>query len=290
MFLTTDILRQHQACDDGIRYIERFYPNGAELIDIIKDHHISKDFLHWGRKTFTVNEEEFAAYCVACKIVNSEGFWNSQNVVDSRNIINSKAIQLSQNVFNSEEISDSIDVVNSKIVSNSKQVYASSFIDNCKRIYSSENTNGSTNICKSKMISNSHDIIRSNNVFNSSKLVECENATDAHFCRSCVGITNSLFCVDIKDAEYHIFNKPVDKNRYEMILSQYNRFIQEGLNLVEEWPEGLLTSTSPTIITRFDKNFETLTQKSIDWIKTLPGYDATFFYKLTLLPQILKSN
>ena len=289
MFLTVDVLRQYQAYDDGVKYIEEFYPNGAELIDIIRDSHTSKDFLHWSRRFLTMNDEELVAYCEACGIVNSDGFWNSQDVVDSRNIINSKVVQLSQNVFNSEEVSDSIDIVGSKIVSNSKQVFASSFVDNCKRIHSGENINGSTNICKSQMVSNSHDIISSTNIFNSSKLVECENATNAHFCRSCIGITNSLFCVDIKDAEYHIFNKPVDKNRYEMILSQYNRFIQEGLNLVEEWPEGILVSTSPKVITRFDKNFETLTQKSIDWIKTLPGYDATFFYKLTLLSQILKT-
>ena len=54
MFIAPEMLRAHGACDQGIRYIERFYPYGAEAIDIIRDRHISKEFLHWGRENFNL--------------------------------------------------------------------------------------------------------------------------------------------------------------------------------------------------------------------------------------------
>ena len=68
MFLTLETLKRLNACEQGTKYIERFYPNGAELIDIINDKHISKEFLHWGREHLTVSEEELRAYCHACRI------------------------------------------------------------------------------------------------------------------------------------------------------------------------------------------------------------------------------
>lgn len=58
MFITADILREYEACGPGLKYIERFYPNGAEMIDLIRDRHIHKSFLHWGREHLTVTEEE----------------------------------------------------------------------------------------------------------------------------------------------------------------------------------------------------------------------------------------
>ena len=54
MFIAPEMLRAHGACDQGIRYIERFYPYGAEAIDIIRDRHISKEFLHWGRENLNL--------------------------------------------------------------------------------------------------------------------------------------------------------------------------------------------------------------------------------------------
>ena len=62
MFLTIDVLRRLNACEQGIKYVERFYPNGVELVDIINDRHINKDFLHWGREYLTVNATEMEAY------------------------------------------------------------------------------------------------------------------------------------------------------------------------------------------------------------------------------------
>ena len=92
MFITVELLKKHKACTSGIKYISRFYPNGAEMIDIIRDRHIPKEMLHWGRKSLACSEEELMAYAQVCNIVNTEGYWYSQDVFDSKHIIKSKQV------------------------------------------------------------------------------------------------------------------------------------------------------------------------------------------------------
>lgn len=90
MFITVELLKKYKACDNGIKYIDRFYPNGVEMIDVIRDRHIPKEMLHWGREFLTHSEEELVAYMQACNIVNTEGYWYSQDVRDSKYVIKSK--------------------------------------------------------------------------------------------------------------------------------------------------------------------------------------------------------
>jgi hypothetical protein len=47
------------------------------MIDIIRDKHIPKEMLHWGRAKFTHSPEELEAYAQACNIINTEGYWYS---------------------------------------------------------------------------------------------------------------------------------------------------------------------------------------------------------------------
>jgi hypothetical protein len=62
MLITVDLLKKYKACDNGIKYIDRFYPNGVEMIDVIRDRHIPKEMLHWGREFLAHSEEELVAY------------------------------------------------------------------------------------------------------------------------------------------------------------------------------------------------------------------------------------
>ena len=287
MFITADILRKYKACEQDIKYIERFYPNGAEMIDIIRDRHINKDFLHWGRKTFTTSEEEFFAYCQACKIVNSENFWNCQEISNSKNIIQSRCIESSKGVFNSEDIRHSTDICDSSFVQNSHQVFVSSIINNSEKTYKGENINDSNNICLSQMISDSKNIFRSSNIFNSTEIINCTNMTNAHFCQNCSNVRNSLFCNNLNDAEYCVFNLPVDEKRFNLFLSQYDQYFQTQLIFSENWPKDIIDSTAPQITYRIDIQHSALSKQFLRWAKTLPGYDKFFMYKLTMLPEIL---
>ena len=278
MYLKIEDLQNNHACEEGIKYIERFYPNGAELIDIIRDRHISKEFLHWGRKSLPVSEEEIAAYHEVCGIVDSERVSESTLVVECLNVDGCKNIQSSSNVFGSEDVKTSTDVVDSKTVENSKQVFASSNIIDCERIYLCDNITSSFNICSSEDISKSSVVFQSKSVFASSFVIECEDAKVIYLCKNCKNIKNSLLSYGINNSEYCIFNKPVSKERFEQLVLNIP-FAFSEFNFVKYWPEDLGSSTAPE--TQDEEKFtEGLTEELITWIKVLPEYDEDIYNKL----------
>ena len=287
MFITANDLREHKACEQGIRYFERFYPNGAELIDIIRDRHINKEFLHWGRQHLTTTQEEMDAYCEVCNIVNTNYFWCSQNVLNSYFIVRSKDVTESRSIFESVEVNNSSDVVGGDNVNQSKQIFYSSMIEDCVRVLKSQNVVASYNICNSTMVARSKSVLNSFNVFDSTEIIDCDTVTESHFCQKCKNIDHCLFCDGIENAEYHIFNKPVSKSHYDLIASQYMKYLVEELDFVREWPKELSRSISIYATRKFDDWYHPIQPKFWKWARTLPGFDGMFLYNFTMLPELL---
>ena len=90
------------------------------MIDIIRDIHIPKEMLHWGREHLTHTPEELAAYFTACDVINSDGLWYSQNIRDSKYVIKSTEVTNCVGVFESTNIENSSDIVNSENVNDSQ--------------------------------------------------------------------------------------------------------------------------------------------------------------------------
>jgi hypothetical protein len=287
MFLTVETLKRLNACKQGIKYIERFYPNGAELIDIINDKHITKEFLHWGREHLTVNEEELNAYYNVCKISNSEGFWYSHNIQNSKYVVKSKNITGSIGVFESSDVEDSTDVVGSEYVAISHQIFYSSMIDKCLKIHKSSNVLNSQNVCNSTMVARSQSVIDSFNVFDSSEIINSNTISDSHFCQNCKNVKHCMFCFGLEDAEYCIFNKPVDKNHYEVFEQQYKKYFVSELEFIREWPKGLIVNSSAIPTRKFDDWYYQISEKTWKWIRTLPNFEATIIYQITMNPDFL---
>lgn len=287
MFVTAKDLQKYKACEQGIKYIERFYPDGAELIDIIQDRHINKEFLHWGREHLTVTEAEVEAYCKACNIVNSKYFWYSQNVLNSKYVIKSKDVAESKGVFESSDVVKSCDVVGGDSVNESEQIFYSSMIDSCTKILKGQNITESNNICNSTMVARSTSVIDSFNVFDSSEIIRCNTVTDSHFCQDCKDIAFCMFCEGLEGVEYHIFNRPVDKTHYEVFIKQYKKYLTEHLSFVREWPKDLLRSISFSTTRKFDDWYSTIPEKFWKWARTLPNFDSMLLYNITMLPEIL---
>lgn len=287
MFITAELLRKYNACEQGIRYIERFYPNGAEMIDIIQDEHISKEFLHWGRKHLTNGPEELEAYCKSCKIVNSEGFWYSQDVYDSIYVVKSKNVKNSKSVFGSSDIIHSFDVVDSDDIEKSQQVFHSSMVEESNQICRSRNISSSRNICNSTMIARSANVIDSNNVFDSSEIIKSNGVIDSFFCQNCNNIEHCLFCENLDNAEYCIFNKPVGKSIFELISKQYKKYMNITFDFVGDWPKELVTNVYVSPTRKFDDWYGNIPQKTWDWVRTLPNFDSMLLYNITMLPEIL---
>lgn len=287
MKITVENLRKLNACESGIKYISHFYPDGAEIMDIIQDRHINKEFLFWGREHLTVTPDELEAYERVCNIFNSSNHWRSINLNNSHFVVNSKNIDNSQRVYNSSEVSGSTDVVFSEEITDSAQVFSSSFITKSNRIDKSKNVHNSINICDSILIGDSKSVLSSNNIFCSSEIIRSNNVENSYFCLDCENIKNCLFCFGLKDAEYHVFNQPVGKAKFELFVSQYKKLIEEELCFVTEWPEELVGAYGPIAVHRFDKWFYSIPEKLWKWLTTLPGYDKEKMYQNTMLPSFL---
>ena len=80
MLITVEVLQNNNACKQGVDFVSKFYPNGVEMIDLIKDKRVSREMLHWGRQHLTHTQEELDAYCAMCNIINSNGFWYSESL------------------------------------------------------------------------------------------------------------------------------------------------------------------------------------------------------------------
>ena len=62
MYLRPNDLLTHGGCYHGYSFMARYFPDGAELVDIMKHKYVTPDFLHWGFLELDTNDEEKALY------------------------------------------------------------------------------------------------------------------------------------------------------------------------------------------------------------------------------------
>ena len=288
MFVTAEILKAKGACGAGVKYIERFYPNGAELVEIINDRHIPKEFLHWGRQYLTVTEDELKTYCTACKIVNSEGYWYSQDVRDSKYVVQSKNIKSSSFVYNSTDVETSMDVFAGEEVQDSSQIFNSEWVSSSHKIYLSKNIEDSNNICDSSLVNHSLNVLSSTDVLKSREIIKSKNITSSMSVANCIDLKDCLFCFGISNNQFCIFNKPIDEERFEIYKNQYNKLmLNQELPFIKDWPKEMARGYSPTLDLNMSHYYKELSGKFWKWVKTLPNFDEQVLYSITMNPNIL---
>ena len=221
--------------------------------------------------------------------VGCNNYYNCQNIQDSQYIVNSGDVDSSSFVHSSTGVSHSTDVLKSDDVTNSLQVFESQFVYSSEKIFGSTSIENSHNVLISKGIYNSRNIYACTNVITSGELRFCEDITASSFCVDSKRLKNCLFCNELNNKEYHIFNKPIDKERFEIILKQYQRIMGElKLHYMREpWPESMLIPSLPKPFSYFNKHYLQLPDKFWRWVQTVPGYDADLLYKMTLNPDLL---
>ena len=287
MYLTLEKLYSLNACGPGVEYIKRFYPDGAEVIDIIRDRHIDKRFLHWGREHLTISNEEFLEYQKACKIENCTGFWESTNLKNSHNVSRSKNIKNSIGIIESINVTNSVDVAHGDEITDSSQIFYSSMVEASKKIYKGQNIAESNNVCESTMIVRSQNIINSFDVFDSSEIINSRSVSNSSFCRDCKNIKFCMFCHGLEDSEYCIFNLPVDKTHYEFFAKQYERYFNSSLIFVKKWPKEILTNIEILVTRKYNEWYSSISDEFWKWIRTLPGFEPMKIYEFTMLSKLL---
>ena len=279
MFVTLDILQKRGACQEYLDFFAKHYPDGVELLHLIEKGHIPEHGLHWGYQWLDPNQEEIDAYWKKVKVVDSEGVHESYDVARSTLVSKSRCVNDSEQIYGSEQISKSDHIVNSNYVNDSHHIASSEFVDESNYILGSKNVNNSSQVVDSVYTMLSYGIYESENVANCHSIWKSENLTDCYFCFGCHNLTNALFCEGISDGEYYLFNKKIDKARFDMIAKQYKLYSTSFMTLMGEWPQSM--SQHPIKYYDYRKHTENIPDKFYAWVKTLPGYDPAIMYSIT---------
>lgn len=149
----------------------------------------------------------------------------------------------------------------------------------------------SSNITNSKEVFESTYVVNSDGVFRSSNVVECmaiinsHNLTDCGYCADCKNLTNALFCQGVADGEYMLFNKPIDKARFEIIYKQFKKF-SPHIQITEPW-KRMNHGETPKVYYDYRKHHRNISIGFWRWLRTLPNFDPVVMYSITFDPQFL---
>ena len=283
MFVNNEILEKYGACASGKEFINRLYPNGVEILDLLNNKHVPVEILHWGAKFLPVSEEELRKYeqyiCIQ----------NSTNCLECEKVFNSKNIYKSKNIDNSEFIKYSRDVYSSQMITNSVNIFNSSYINNSEKVEYSTKVVNSKSISNCKNIINSSDIGNCNNLSKCYSLKYCNTVLKSDFCELIgfssflTGCSKMLFCTSLVSQNLMIFNKPISLYNFNDIYEDFLYIIQnENIDLIlDDYNDNsyFIGQANPKIEAIFN-----ISDNFINWIKTLPNYDNFIMYQITLNP------
>lgn len=283
MFLTVDILKERRACEKGINFVKKFYPNGVELSEIIQNRDIPKEFLHWGFSHLDATDEEIKLYEKVLDITNTTGYFESEKVSDSQQVRFSSEIENSKDIYRSKKVKNSNSIYLSNNIEDSSNINKSSFCINSEIILNSTNVTDSTMVVNSNCIIRSNSIIKSSFVTESTCIIDSSNIEGCNFLMGCSNMRDSIFCLGLDGKEYYLFNKPVSKIMYENVNFQFSKYITLPLRMISINNENLVS----TQVNNFSKFFENLQNDFWQWVKTLPNYDPEILYSMTFNPTLL---
>ena len=284
MYITLDLMQKRGACQEALDFFAKHFPNGVEMMDAIEMRHIPVHFLHWGYQHLDPNKEEEQAYWARVDVTNSEGIHESTHIHNSTIVSGSSHIDNCEEVYKSTQINNSEYVVGSEYVDNSDFVGLSSFVENSEYVLQSKNISDSMEVFGANYAIGSHDIFKSDNIVNSSIIWHSTNLTDCGFCTHCDNIKNALFCAGAKEGEYLLFNKPVDKIRFDMVMKQFHKYAPH-LSFTSGWKKDF--GNLPHVNYDYRKHLKEIPPQFWSWVRTLPGFDASIMYSLTFDPQFL---
>ena len=216
--------------------------------------------------------------------VGCSNYYNCQNIQDSQYVVNSNGVDSSSFVHESTDVSHCSDVYRCDDVTNSSLVFDSQFVYDSEKIFGVTNVVKSCNVLTSARVYNSANIYVCSDINSCSELRHCDKMENSFFCADSKNLKNCLFCSNLDGKEYYIFNEPVSKEMFEIILKQYMRQIKdlELDYLREPWPENMLIPSLPNPFAYHNKHYAQLNDKFWRWARSVPGYNVDLLYEITL--------
>lgn len=295
MFVTIDILKRAGACQEGIDWMNKHYPNGAEMVDIIQHKEMPLSLLHWGKDRLDYSKAEEEAYWerVGVDKTSRPYCYSSEKVEKGYMISKSSNVTNSQYVTNSRKVIDSDTVTNSIQVQSGEFIYSSKFIQDSARVIDGRNVSNSSNIIGSTYIIDSTNVVDSSNVTNSSVVYgfakQSNNVNNSYFIANCQNVENCLFCYGLEDAKNMLFNKPISTQSFENIKRQLQQFLKEWEpKLIKgHWVGEIFPIETPLRERNISVWFANLPEDFYEWVQTLPGFDASVFYAITYSKELI---
>ena len=284
MFITVDILQKRGACQEYIDYFQKHYPNGIEMLYMIEKGHMPYHALHWGYKWLDPNKDEVAAYWKRVAVVNSEGVDESDHITNSKLVSFSSSVMDSTEIHRSKNINASNYIIDSEDIENSQCVGNSSFIYDSRQVLNSSNITHSEEVVESTYVVNSDGVFCSSNILEGTAIIKSHNLTNCGYCADCANLNNALFCQNIKDSQYMLFNKLIDKTRFEVIYKQFKKF-SPHIQLTEPWVKK--HNQTPRVNYNYKKHHAGISIVFWRWVRTLPNFDPMVMYSITFDPQFL---
>lgn len=291
MFLTKKDLEDRNACEFGIKLIDRLYPNGAELLEILENRHIPVSIFHWGYINLPSNEEEKKKYLEVVKVKNSTGVFFSDNIEDSSSISESHLVKKSNIVFNSKNVINSKNIFSSEKILNSHFIYSSKNIEDSKMIKNSKNIFYSDNIVNSDTIKNGSNIVYSSRISMGSHLYHCEELKNCFFSSNCKNLYNAILCENLNgnlDPEkFYLFNKEIMPAAFINVRDKLKDFLYINFDLFKNSKENLLIESDLDVNYNFGTYYKNFPNSFYDLLKTLPNYSEEIAYNITLNYELL---
>lgn len=296
MYLTVKILEEHGACGPGLKWFERRFPEGADLSQILQEPSTTPYFLNWGLAHLSYTEEEKNQCWKRLEIENSNGVYESNQVSNSSVVSRSSVVKDSQYIFSSHHVSNCANVTNSTEIHNSFSIYGSNFIESSSRVLLSNTVKNGEGVVGSDYVINSRWVINGKTITNSAFIGAltpggASSIRDSYFIANSSNLSKSLFCFGANGGEYMLFNKKIELIDYEFISGQLKTMLGDWTpELVKGkcWPTYAIPLDMPQIQRNVYKQFASFPENLIRWIKTLPGYDQTIMYSITLNTEFLK--
>ena len=289
MLLKPDDLLKYGGCYQGYSFMSRYYPNGVELVEIMKHKYMTDEFLHFGFDNFDTSDEEKALYyeLLNIKCDNLPSIYHCRDIESCYLVSHSERVKNSQHIKHSTDIEGSEYIIYSDMVENSQFITNGEFVYDSNKVIVGKNITNSQNVVNSLYVVNSNSIINSENIVDSKWIRDSKGVEDCYFCSDCHDLKHAMFC-DKAEGEYMLFNKPIDARQFELIKKQLLSLLRDyETYLMDEWSVEGLDWSAPKINRNFITQYAAVPKKLWNWLATLPGYDSFMLYRITFQPFLL---
>ena len=212
----------------------------------------------------------------------SNGVARSHGVNHSNGVDHSDGVNSSNGVDHSDGVNSSNGVDHSDGVNSSNGVAYSGGVSFSNGVAHSDGVNSSNGVAHSHGVSHSYGVEFSNGVDNS------HGVSHSYGVKSSNGVTNALFLADKKES-FSIFGKEVNEDRFNSVYNEINN-LNGGwypkFDNVYELYFKVGGNWEKTPLYRVEENNNTtawadMPKETIDYIKSLPEFDANMFKKIT---------